>query len=117
MAGETEQSEEITVNEMRIRISGGPRRYVAAIIKNGAESWGVDHHVIEMHDGDVVGFMHDGDADHFIGQGRATDLGRWNNMDDLRTAYAEAMAAQQEAPPEQAERRGPGRPAKKKDAA
>lgn len=94
MTGEAEPSEEITVNEMRVRVSGGPRRYVAAIIKQGSEYWGVDHHVIEMNDGDVVGFLNNADADHFITQGRALDLGRWNNMSELQTAYAEQMATQ-----------------------
>lgn len=100
MAGETEAASEeiITPNEgMRVLISGGPRHYVLVNIADGAsESWGVDHKVVEVTRGDVVGFRSSEDAEHFISRGRAIDLGRWNNETELRAAYAEHERRQAE---------------------
>lgn len=92
MAGEGEKApemvEELTINEMRVRVSGGPRRFVIATI-DAAENWLVDHETVLMQPDDVVGFKSDTDAAHFINQGRASDLGRWNSLDELRQSFEE----------------------------
>jgi hypothetical protein len=97
MTGEGEKApemvEELTINEMRIRVSGGPRRYVIALVTD-AETWLVDHEVVLVQPDDVVGFRSDADAEHFLSQGRASDLGRWNNLDELRAAYEAQRKAQ-----------------------
>ena len=93
MAGETEAaSEEITVNEMRVRVQvGGSRHYVVAVVAGHSEQWMVDHAVIEVGNGDVVGFLNSADAEHFIAQSRARDLGRWNSAEELRRAWEAAQ--------------------------
>jgi len=90
----TETVEEMTVNEMRVRVSGGSRRYVIATVDT-VEHWMVDHHPVLIQPDDVVGFRNDADASHFIGQGRATDLGRWDSLDDLRAAFQAQQREQQ----------------------
>jgi hypothetical protein len=83
----TDLVEELTFNEMRVRVSGGSRRYVL-VTTEAAEPWQVDHHTLTVEPNDVVGFHNDTDALHFINQGRASDLGRFANMEELRAAYA-----------------------------
>lgn len=97
MSGETEAApalDDITVNEMHVRVQGGPRHYVRVTV-DSPESWKVDHQIVTVSNNEVVGFVHDADADHFISQGRAESLGRWSNFDELRAAYQAAKAKAQ----------------------
>lgn len=112
MADATDDNAEIIFNDMRVRVAVvGPRHYVQATIQ-GVEPWMVDHRIIEVEPGDVVGFLASEDAAHFISQARAIDLGVWNTLKELQDAYVEAMARHKAEPA----RRGPGRPRKEQAA-
>ena len=96
MSGEQETAplmDTIEVNEMHVKVQGGPRHYVLTVVPAGAtERWRVDHRDVIVSNNEVVGFVHDADAEHFISQGRAERLGRWTNEAELRAAWAAHVA-------------------------
>lgn len=122
MSGEIETApamDDIEVNEMHVKVQGGPRHYVIATIPEGTtERWRVDHRDVEVSNGHVVGFVNDADAMHFIGFGRAKSLGRWDTFAALKAAYEAAEReepAQEQEPVADAPRRR-GRPPKQREA-